>query len=51
MNIVQISQIDRSFDTAGLPMPSLEHVRLPNPLDLSLFDKAWFINDWQMRVS
>ncbi len=42
---VFISQIDRSYDPANKPFPNLGDVRLPNPLDLSLFDRACFLND------
>lgn len=48
--IVFISQIDRSYDAAAKPCPDLADVRLPNPLDLSLFDKSCFINDGQVRI-
>ena len=48
--IVFISQIDRSYDPAAKPCPDLGDVRLPNPLDLSLFDKSCFINDGQVRI-
>lgn len=47
--IVFISQIDRSYDPATKPCPDLQDVRLPNPLDLQLFDKACFLNDGQVR--
>ncbi|KQT69742.1 MULTISPECIES: DNA helicase [unclassified Aureimonas] len=39
-----LSQIDRSYDPAASPMPSLGDISTPNPLDLSLFDKACFLN-------
>ncbi|NTF40820.1 DNA helicase [Rhizobium rhizogenes] len=42
--IVFISQIDRSYDPALKPLPDLDDVRLPNPLDLSLFDKMFFLH-------
>jgi len=42
--LVFISQIDRSYETSGKPFPDIADVRLPNPLDLSLFDKACFLN-------
>ncbi len=48
--IVFISQIDRSYDAAAKPCPDLGDVRLPNPLDLSLFDKSCFLNDGQVRI-
>ncbi len=48
--IVFISQIDRSYDAAAKPCPDLADVRLPNPLDLSLFDKSCFMNDGQVHI-
>lgn len=50
MIIVFISQIDRSYDAAAKPCPDLGDVRLPNPLDLSLFDKSCFLNDGRVRI-
>ena len=46
---VLISQIDRSYDPSKKPFPGLDDVRLPNPLDLKLFDKACFVHDGEMR--
>ena len=43
--VVFISQIDRSYDPAVKPCPDLGDVRLPNPLDLKLFDKMCFMNN------
>jgi hypothetical protein len=48
--IVFISQIDRSFDEAGRDFPDLKDVRLPNPLDLTLFGKTCFINNGEVRM-
>jgi len=48
--IVCISQIDRSFDPLDKMIPSLEDVRLPNPLDLMLFDKACFVHDGEIGI-
>lgn len=42
--IVFISQISRNFELSGKACPDLEDVRLPNPVDLSLFTKTCFIN-------
>ncbi|MBZ9986722.1 replicative DNA helicase [Mesorhizobium sp. BH1-1-5] len=42
--LVFISQVDRSYDSARKPFPDIGDIRLPNPLDLSLFDKACFLN-------
>jgi replicative DNA helicase len=47
--IVFSSQIDRSFDLSGARCPDLGDVRQPNPLDLSLFDKACFLHDGERR--
>lgn len=43
--IICLSQIDRSYENSKRNCPSYQDVRLPNPLDLSLFDKACFIHD------
>ncbi|HEV2504201.1 MAG TPA: DNA helicase [Mesorhizobium sp.] len=48
---VFISQIDRSYDPANKPFPNLGDVRLPNPLDLSLFDRACFLNDGDVQFT
>ncbi len=48
--VVLISQIDRSYELSDRPCPDLRDIRLPNPLDLTLFDKACFLNNGEMRV-
>ncbi|MBR1089164.1 AAA family ATPase [Bradyrhizobium manausense] len=47
--MVFISQIDRSYDSSVKPCPDLSDVRLPNPLDLKLFDKTCFINNAEVQ--
>lgn len=47
--LIFISQIDRSYDPSKKPFPDLDDVRLPNPLDLSLFDKLCFLNSGGIR--
>lgn len=47
--LVFISQIDRSYDPSKKPCPDISDVRLPNPLDLSLFDKTCFLNNGKIR--
>ncbi|WP_162406567.1 DNA helicase [Bradyrhizobium symbiodeficiens] len=47
--VVFISQIDRSYDPAVKPCPDLDDVRLPNPLDLKLFDKTCFLNNSEVQ--
>jgi len=46
---VFISQIDRSYDPSTKPFPDLKDVRLPNPLDLTLFSKTCFLNNGEVR--
>ncbi len=48
MIMVFIAQIDRSFEVARKPLPDIGDIRLPNPLDLQLFDKACFLNNGKM---
>lgn len=43
--VVFISQIDRSYDPSAKDMPDMADIRLPNPLDLTLFTKTCFLND------
>lgn len=47
--LVFISQIDRSYDPSKKPCPDIGDVRLPNPLDLALFDKTCFLNKGEIR--
>lgn len=47
--LVFVSQIDRSYDPASKPCPDIADIRLPNPLDLSLFSKACFLHDGEVR--
>lgn len=43
--IIFISQIHHSFDGKAQPLPAADDVRLLNPLDLRLFDKALFLHE------
>lgn len=47
--LVFISQIDRSYDPEVKPVPDISDIRLPNPLDLSLFNKTCFLNKGEIR--
>jgi len=47
--VVFISQIDRSYDPSTKSCPDLGDVRLPNPLDLKLFDKTCFLNKSEVQ--
>jgi len=48
--IVCLSQVHRSYDPAIKPLPALADIRLPNPLDLKLFDKACFLSRGKVQV-
>jgi replicative DNA helicase len=49
--MVFLSQIDRSYSPSAETCPSLDDIRLPNPLDLTLFNKACFLNDGALQFS
>jgi replicative DNA helicase len=42
------SQVDRSFEGKQGFRPKLEDIRLPNPLDLKLFNKSMFLHDGKL---
>lgn len=46
---VLLSQIDRSYDGDRKACPDLSDVRLPNPVDLRVFDRTCFIGKDRMR--
>lgn len=48
MILVFIAQIDRSLEMAQKILPDIGDIRLPNPLDLQLFDKSSFLNNGKM---
>jgi replicative DNA helicase len=50
MIVVMISQIDRAFELSSNGMPSIDNIRLPNPVDLSLFDKRCFLHDGAIQI-
>ncbi len=49
--IVIISQIDRAFEHKGKDMPDSSDIRLPNPVDIALFDKTCFLHEGQIGFS
>ena len=49
--VVCLSQISRSYEATSKRYPDLADVRLPNPLDLSLFNKACFLRDGEMQLT
>lgn len=48
--LLLIAQIHRSFDQSGAAFPGLSDIRLPNPVDLSLFDRKIFLHEGQISV-
>jgi replicative DNA helicase len=48
--VVCLSQIDREFKPLAQGVPSMRDVRLPNPIDLSVFDKACFLHEGKMQL-
>lgn len=47
---VMISQIDRTFDAAQKQLPDMADVRLPNPLDMTLFTKTVFLSNGAIKL-
>lgn len=47
--VVFVSQIDRSYDPSKKPFPGVQDVRLPNPVDLYLFNKTCFISKGEVQ--
>ncbi|MCB2077575.1 MAG: hypothetical protein KDE55_07740 [Novosphingobium sp.] len=47
--LVMLSQIDRSYDPSVKPFPDIADIRLPNPLNLTLFDKMCFLSHGEVR--
>lgn len=45
-----ISQIDRSFDLASKRLPDIRDIRLPNFVDLGLFNKACFLHGGEAQL-
>jgi len=46
-----IAQIHRHYDQTHKPVPALEDIRLPNPLDLGLFDKGCFLHSGEVEIA
>lgn len=45
-----ISQVDRSFEAAEKRLPDIADIRLPNFVDLGLFNKACFLHDGEAQL-
>ena len=44
-----ISQVHKRFEDRPHDIPTREDVRLPNPLDLDLFDELWFLHEGRLE--
>jgi replicative DNA helicase len=49
--IVCLSQIDRRYDDSKQPFPGFGDVRLPNPLDIGIFNYACFLNRGRLQLA
>ena len=47
--IICLSQVDRRYDPGSKACPGIEDIRLPNPVDVSSFDKACFLSRGRMN--
>ncbi|MDK1389947.1 DNA helicase [Sinorhizobium sp. 8-89] len=45
-----ISQVDRSFDPESKRLPDIRDIRLPNLVDLGLFNKACFLHNGEAQL-
>ncbi|KZL14277.1 DNA helicase [Pseudovibrio sp. Ad26] len=46
--IALISQVQRDFDLASKSLPDLSDIRLPNPVDLTVFTKSCFLHNGEI---
>ena len=44
-----LSQIDRTYEASGKSLPDIGDLRLPNPVDVSLFNKRCFLHRGTLR--
>jgi len=49
--MIFIAQVARSYEGSAKPFPDFSDIRLPNPLDLALFDKACFLSGGAVRFN
>lgn len=48
--VVLISQVHRDFDASDAKLPGPEHIRLPNPVDLSQFTRRIFLHEGRVEI-
>lgn len=51
LTMIFLSQVHRNFDPVASQVPGLDDIRLPNPVDLSLFDTTCFLNDGEAQIA
>lgn len=51
LTMIFISQVNRAFDPVASQVPGLDDIRLPNPVDLDLFDTSCFLNDGEAHIA
>jgi replicative DNA helicase len=49
--VLFLAQIDRTYDPSKRRCPSINDVRLPNSLDLGLFDRTCFLHQGRMQLA
>lgn len=49
--VVFVAQVIRAYEDTGRRFPELADLRLPNPIDVSLFSRAGFLANSQLRIS
>lgn len=47
---VFVSQVDRAFELTSNKFPTLEDIRLPNPVDTSCFNRLCFLHDGDIEI-
>ena len=50
LKLIFLSQIHPSFDPGSRALPDASDIRLPNPVDLSLFEKGCFLHDGELAL-
>jgi replicative DNA helicase len=49
LSLAFVSQIDRRYDPSRASYPGIADIRLPNPVDLSMFRKTCFLQDGEVH--
>ncbi|UXM95037.1 DNA helicase [Bartonella sp. HY329] len=48
--LIFITQIDRKFEVSGRDFPDVKDIRLPNPIDLSIFNAACLLHNKNVKL-